>query len=129
VRFLIGKKPVVTFLKEELLDFLSALKKMYDYIVIDLPPISVVSDALVVSKLTDGMIIVARQDYADRRLVDDTVRQLQFHEASIIGFVMNISHSENKNYRKYGKNGRYYKYGNHGYYSHNTTDTGDVDEE
>jgi len=108
---------------------IETLKKMYDYIVIDLPPISVVSDALVVSKLTDGMIIVARQDYADRRLVDDTVRQLQFHEASIIGFVMNISHSENKNYRKYGKNGRYYKYGNHGYYSHNTTDTGDVDEE
>ena len=111
---------------------IESLRKEFDYVVIDLPPIAVVSDALIVSKLTDGMIIVARQDYADKRLMDDTVRQLQFHEANIIGFVMNCTHSENKyygKYGKYGKYGRYYKYGKYGYYHRNTDDSGDVDED
>lgn len=102
---------------------IDTLRKVYDYIVIDLPPIAAVSDALIVSKLTDGMIIVARQDYADKRLMDDAVRQLQFHEVNIIGFVMNCTHSENKCYGKYGK------YGKYGYYHHNNDDSGDVDED
>lgn len=111
---------------------IDTLRKVYDYIVIDLPPIATVSDALIVSKLTDGMIIVVRQDYADKRLMDDTVRQLQFHEANIIGFVMNCTHSENKyygKYGKYGKYGRYYKYGKYGYYHRNNDDSGEVNED
>lgn len=89
---------------------LDMLKQKYDYIIVDLPPVGAVSDALIVSKLTDGVIVVVRQDYADKRMLDDAVRQLQFHEANIIGFVMNCTHTENKYYGK-----KYYKYGN--YYS------------
>lgn len=108
-----------------------SLRKIFDYIVIDLPPIAAVTDALIVSKITDGMIIVVRQDYADKRLMDDTVRQLQFHEANIIGFVMNCSHVENKYYGKYGKYGRYYKYGRYGkygYYRHTAQESGEINE-
>lgn len=110
---------------------IESLKKVFNYIVIDLPPIVAVSDALIVSKLTDGMIVVARQDYADKRLMDDAVRQLQFHEANIIGFVMNCTHSEHKyygKYGKYGKYGRYHKYEKYGYYRHNDDDAGEIDE-
>lgn len=95
---------------------LDSLRAIFDYIIIDLPPVVAVTDALIVSKLTDGMIVVARQDYADKRLIDDTVRQLQLQEANIIGFVLNCSRIENKYYgSKYGKYGRYGKYG---YYAH-----------
>lgn len=99
---------------------LDTLKTVYDYIIIDLPPIAAVSDALIVSKLTDGIIVVTRQDYADKRLVDDAISQLRLNEANIIGFVMNCSHVENTYYGKYGKYGRYgryYKYGYGRYYS------------
>jgi len=111
---------------------IESFKKMFDYIIIDLPPISAVTDALIVSNLTDGIVIVTRQDYADKRLVDDAVRQLQFHEANIIGFVMNCTHTENKyygKYKKYGRYGRYYRYGKYyqygryGHYSKNNTET------
>lgn len=94
---------------------IESLRKVFDYIIIDLPPIAAVSDALIVSKLTDGMIVVVRQEYADKRLMDDAIRQLQFHEANIIGFVMNCTHVENKYYGKYGRYGRYKKYGRYGY--------------
>jgi len=96
---------------------LETLKQKYDYIVIDLPPVAAVSDALIVSKLTDGVVVVVRQDYADKRLLDDAVRQLQFHEANIIGFVMNCTHTENKYYGKYGKYGKYGRYGRYGKYA------------
>jgi len=111
---------------------IESFKKMFDYIIIDLPPISAVTDALIVSNLTDGIVIVTRQDYADKRLVDDAVRQLQFHEANIIGFVKNCTHTENKyygKYKKYGRYGRYYRYGKYyqygryGHYSKNNTET------
>ena len=98
---------------------LDSLRMIFDFIIIDLPPVIAVTDALIVSRLTDGMIIVARQEYADKRLIDDTVRQLQLQEANIIGFVVNCSHIENKYYgSKYGKYGRYSKYGyyRNGYY-------------
>ena len=84
---------------------LNTLKESYDYIIIDLPPVGAVSDALIVSKLTDGIIVVVRQDYVDRKMLDDTVNQLRFNQAHIIGFVMNGTDSENRyyKYRKYGK--------------------------
>lgn len=101
---------------KRMVGIIESLKKVFDYIVIDLPPVGVVSDALIVSKLTDGMMLVARQDFADKHLVDDAVRQLQFHEANIIGFVMNCTHGENKYYSKYRK------YGKYGYYHQNAED-------
>ena len=104
-----------------MVSLLDSLRTIFDYIIIDLPPIAAVTDALVVSKLTDGMIIVVRQDYSDKHLMDDTVRQLQFHEANIIGFVMNCTHVESKyysRYGKYGKYGRYFKYGKYSRYGH-----------
>lgn len=94
---------------------LDTLKKVYKYIIIDLPPISEVSDALIVSKLTDGMIVVVRQDYADKRLLDDVVRQLRFNDANIIGFVMTCAEQEAKYYKKYYKKygGKYGHYGDY----------------
>ena len=101
---------------------IEAFRKTYDYIIIDLPPIAAVTDALVVAKLTDGIVIVARQDYADKRLMDDTVRQLQHNHANIIGFVMNCSRVENK---YYGKNS---KYKNYDYYQRKDETSGDGNE-
>lgn len=116
---------------------LDTLKKVYKYIVIDLPPISAVSDALVVSKLTDGMVMVVRQDYVDKRLLDDAVRQLKFNDANVIGFVMTCAERETKYYKKYykryggryGKYSKYSKYGAYGYYMMNEAVTPNDSEE
>lgn len=98
-------------------EMMELLKERYEYIIIDLPPIAAVSDALIVSKMVDGMIVVVRQDYADKNLLDDAIRQLRFNEANIIGFVMNCAHTENKYYGKYGKYGKYGRYGRYGKYA------------
>lgn len=93
---------------------LNALENAYEYIIIDLPPITEVADALIVSKITDGMIVVVRQDFSERKLLDDTIRQLRMNEANIIGFVMTCAQSESKYYKNY----KYKKY-----YSKDTSDS------
>ncbi len=103
---------------------LEALKGVYEYIIIDLPPVTEVSDALIVSKLTDGILIVVRQEFADKRLVDDTIHQLGLSEARIVGLVLTCAQRKSK-YGKYkytkgrskSRNGgyNYYKKGGYGY--------------
>lgn len=89
---------------------LNLLSEKMDLIIIDLPPVDAVADALIVSKLTDGMIVVARQNYVDKRVLDNTVRQLRFHDANILGFVVNCTEIEKKYYKKsYYKNYRSYE--------------------
>ena len=75
----------------------------------DLPPIGEVSDALVVSKVSDGLIIVVRNDYTIASDLDYTLRQCEMVGAKVIGFVYNGSASKSKKY-KYGY-GKKYKYG------------------
>ena len=108
---------------------LEILKKNYDYIIFDLPPVSEVSDAIAVAKKTDGILLVARQNVCDRNALVDTVRQFQFVDGRILGIVFNCVDGSNGgyykkyykgSYRKYGKGyyryGRYRKYYRRGYY-------------
>ena len=85
------------------------LAESYDVVLLDLPPIGEVSDALVVSKATDGLVIVVRNDYTISSDLDYTLRQCELVNAKVIGFVYNGSASKSKKY-KYGY-GKKYKYG------------------
>ncbi len=89
----------------------------FDFILLDLPPVTAVSDALVISKLTHGMIMVVRQNYANRSSLADAMRQLQYTDVKMLGFVMTRSDSlvkggKYKRYKKYGYGyGKGYGYG------------------
>ena len=77
----------------------------YDYIILALPPVTAVSDALVASKLVDGMLVVVRQDYCDQRSLNEAMRQLKQVNVKILGFVMNGHHrAEGGYYKKYKNN-------------------------
>ncbi|MBQ9685112.1 MAG: CpsD/CapB family tyrosine-protein kinase [Oscillospiraceae bacterium] len=68
---------------------LRALAKVYDYIVIDLPPVGAVIDAVSVSRQVDGMLLVIRENNCPRGLFADAVSQLQEANVDILGFVVN----------------------------------------
>ena len=93
---------------------LEIMAENFDFIVIDLPPVTAVSDAAIVSKLVNGMVVVVRQDYCDRQSLHETMRQLEFLGVKILGFVMTNSALQKKNYKKYGKYGKYGKYAQYG---------------
>ena len=92
---------------------IEALAEDYDFIIFDLPPVTEVADPLVASKLTDGMILVVRQNYVSRRALANTMQQLQYVNAKVLGFVMtHVSGGKNKKYyKRYGRYGYYGRYG------------------
>lgn len=110
---------------------LSSLSEVYDYVLIDLPPVGAVIDSIAVSKFIDGMIIVVREEHTKRLELADCVEQLMLANVRILGFVNNGSlEGSSKKYKKYGGHygygsgyGRYYgsygTYGNYGNYGNN----------
>lgn len=79
-----------------------AMKNVADVIILDLPPVGEVTDAQIVSRLADGMIIVVRENYCNKRALDETMRQMQLADAKILGFVMTDSDVQKKGYYKHG---------------------------
>ena len=80
-----------------------------------MPPIGEVSDALAIANETDGMLLVVRQNYCERNILADTVRQIDFIHAKTLGVVFNCTNDHEGNYGK-GYYKRYYKrYGKHYY--------------
>ena len=93
---------------------LEYLSKYYDYILLDLPPVTVVADALVASKLVSGMVVVVRQDYVGRAALSETMRQLKYVNAKVLGFVFNSVDDHTLPYNKRSYRKGYYK-GKYGY--------------
>ncbi len=88
---------------------LKAFSDNFDFIVVDLPPVNIVSDGLTLAPLLDGMLVVVREDYTDKRSLDDCVNHLEMANVKILGFVLDHAKNEggtygSKHYSKYYKN-------------------------
>ena len=84
----------------------------FDYIIFDFPPVGVVTDALVMAEKLDGMIVVVRQNYCLQPTLDDTITRLRYVKANILGIVMTMADSQDKQYKKYySKYKKNYEYG------------------
>ena len=77
------------------------LKQNYDYIVLDTPPVNLVTDAAVLSPESDGVLFVVRANQSERSAVAHAVEQLEYVKAKIIGFVLNGVEMENSRYGSY----------------------------
>lgn len=88
------------------------LKKDYDYIFIDTPPVTVVTDAVIISKLCDGIVIVVRADHTTFDMLDETAETLEKSSKQILGVIVLGGESKAKRYGYYkkGKYGYKYKY-------------------
>lgn len=98
---LLGSRRMETVLK--------GLKEVFNYIIIDLPPVNIVSDALSIASMISGMIVVIREDYTEKKDVERCFRQLSLSNVKILGCVINGAKLEGGSYGKYKKY-KYYKY-------------------
>ena len=104
---------------EKMRAVVTLFREHFDYIILDLPPITAVADPLIVTKLVDGMVVVVRHKVTKRGEIMDSIRQLRMTGVRILGFVYNGYRSSGSyGYKKYGK----YKYSNH-YYTSEYKDT------
>ncbi len=89
---------------------LSDLETKYDVVIIDSPPLNVVTDAAVLGTVADGVVLIARAGVTERLGLTYAVEQLHNVRAPLLGAVLNdVDFESNRYYGIYGKYG-YYQY-------------------
>ena len=73
---------------KKLQDLFENLRKEYDYILLDTPPVIVVSDALLVNNLADGIIFVVAHGQGRKSMVKEAISSLTRNNVPIIGITM-----------------------------------------
>ena len=102
-------------------DIMTELGLIYDRIVIDSPPVIAVTDAVILSTICDGVILVFRPLSTQKSAARQAKRQIQDVNGKILGVVFNDLDLENKNYGYY----HYYYSRKYGYYQRYETDSSD----
>ena len=95
---------------EEFGKVLTELQEKYDYILIDTPPMTVVTDASVVMKDAHGVIVVARKNQTTFDMLDETIEGIKKSGAKPLGVVVLDSEQKEKKYGYYQRNKYSYKY-------------------
>ena len=84
------------------------LESRYDYILIDTPPIGVVTDALVVAQSTAGMILVVRNNVSTYEQIEKCIAQTKLANIKLFGAILNGTNGDQKyGYRKKRSNYNY----------------------
>jgi capsular exopolysaccharide synthesis family protein len=81
-------------------ELIKRMEKKFDYIIIDSPPVNVVSDVLSLVSLVDGIVIVVREGITSHPNISNALTKYKLAEANILGFVINgISLNQSKRSR------------------------------
>jgi len=94
---------------EKLKEFFDSLKEIYDYVILDTPPIQPVSDTLFISQATDHNVLIARSKVTKMAGIKSAIKKVKNVNVKIDGLIFNDLDTSKASY--YG----YYQYG--GYYS------------
>ena len=90
------------------------LKKQFDYIIYDTPPVELVSDALALVPITDGALLVCRYMRSYESDIKSSLDTLRFAKANVLGMVVNDFHVNPKKLKK-NQQKYYYSYYSYGY--------------
>ena len=114
---------------KQMADILEKLSENYSIIIIDTPPVNVVTDAMALANSISGMILVLQYGKTTTDDVDNAMQKIEFANMNLLGYILNsIKTKKNgKYYKKYKyKSGYGYGYG-YGYSSKPELDENDTD--
>lgn len=110
----IPPNPAEMIMSDGMREMIEELKKKYDYIILDTPPVGLVSDALELAQYSDVILYIVRQNFTKKEMItllNNRVKRGELHNTSII-----LNGFQNK--AKYGAGYGYgygYGYGNSTY--------------
>ena len=81
---------------------LAELATRFDRVILDSPPVQAVTDAVVLSKLVDGVILVVRADKTLRDDIKRSAQQIKDVGGSIFGVIVNEINTGDRSYYSYG---------------------------
>jgi len=85
---------------------LEILARNYDRVLVDAPPVTVVTDAQILGALCDCTVLVMRSDKSSRRVARRAIDALESVGANLFGVVVNAVRGSGDGYGYYGRYGR-----------------------
>jgi Mrp family chromosome partitioning ATPase len=82
-------------------EILTRLREQFDYIFIDSPPLVPFSDAVRLSTMVDGVVLVVRGQETTRDVLREACSRLQYAQAKVLGVVLNRVDMNNGDYAYY----------------------------
>ncbi|HOW84878.1 MAG TPA: polysaccharide biosynthesis tyrosine autokinase [Candidatus Aminicenantes bacterium] len=99
--------PIELIASDAMDNLVANLKRRYDYLLFDAPPVLAVSDALALGPMVDAIILVARGGHTPKQAMRQAKQKLDAHKLKCLGVVLNgIDLVEQDGY--YAR--QYYKY-------------------
>ncbi len=90
-------------------EILAELRRRFDTVLLDAPPLLQVGDAMALTRSVDGVMVVARMNVVRRPMLNEVRRLLETCPAAKLGFVLADAQSDDG----YGYGGGYHYYGSH----------------
>ena len=94
-------------MSEKLYELLQKLRGRFDRIIVDSPPVSPVTDAVILSTRTDGVIFVVRSHSTTIDQARHSLRSIRAVKGRLLGVILNAVDLRRLEY-KYSYNYRYY---------------------
>ena len=115
-------RPYELLESEEMKKLVQELRTRFDYVIIDTPPVLLISDALALSPSTDGTVLVCRHQVSYISDIERALNTLEFAKAKVLGVVVN-DYKAPKVSKIYGGYKKYYYYSSYRYgYGYGSTD-------
>ena len=104
--------------REQLDKAIELLEEHYDYVLLDTPPIGLVSDTLSIGRVADMSLFVCRADYSPRSnfdLINSLKNEEKLPKVNLVLNAVDMRKKKYGYYYGYGKYGKYGEYGKYGY--------------
>lgn len=93
---------------------LKAARQVFQYVIVDTPPLGIVVDAAVIGQYCDAAILVIKKDATSYRVCQKVKNQLEKSGCKLLGAVINKAGSKKNDYYGPGYAGKYEAYGAYG---------------
>lgn len=105
----VSPNPTALLQSKNFNDMIETLRKYFDYIIVDTPPIGIVIDAAIITQKCDASILVTATGEANKRDVQKAKQQLEQTGKLFLGVVLNKLDISVDKYGAYGSYGNYGK--------------------
>ena len=101
--------PIGLINSKRMSDLLDKCSEMFDYIILDTPPVTVVSDAVLLADKINGYIMASRADYSNINSLSEAVQMVKNVGGEVFGVVLSAVNPKNSGsaYKTYKNNGYY----------------------
>lgn len=98
---LLPPNPPALLARKNLADVFDQLRQRFDWILLDSPPMASVTDALLLARHADIVVVVVQHNKVDKRLVKRSIVNLRRITPNVLGVVLNVVDVKSKGYYYY----------------------------